>query len=370
MILLGCGLSLARESSFARQLRLLAGELRSRGCRCVLLGAGPARRLGEEEADAPRIDCAAVRRLAGALPRAAILIGYPDQLPILAEPGPPLFLWAQFSRPPAARTLGRAAAVPLTDRTRAFLAQAGCRSLGPTIPHGVDTAVFRPAAAGERQRSRAELGIAAGTLVVGTVGANTVRKRFDLLLEAFAGAQPWSCVLLIKTDRASSPGGFDLAALARRHGVADRVRVLTDPLPQTALARLYAAMDVYAHAAEWEGFCLPVVEAMACGVPVVAADTQGPGETVPYREGLVDVGQWIEDEGGSRLFHVSPAALAAAIERLAGDPALRERLGSLGRAEAVHRFDVRVVAGRWLALIGGARVERPAGGSPSSAAPL
>lgn len=354
MILLGCGLPLAGESSFARQLRLLAAELRSRGRRCLLLGAGAARRLGEDQADAPRLDLAAARELAGASPRAAILLGYPDQLPILAESAPPLFLWAQFSRPPAARSLGRATAVPLTDRTRAFLAQAGFARIGPTIPHGVDAALFRPASAGRRRLARAGLGIAAEALVVGTVGANTTRKRFDLLLEAFARLQPSPSLLLIKTDRPSSPGGFDLAALARRHGVERRVRVLAERLPAAALASLYSAMDVYAHAAEWEGFCLPVVEAMACGVPVVAADTQGPGETVPYREGLVGEGEWIEEEGGSRLFHVSPAALASAIERLAGDAALRARAADLGRAQALRTYDMRVVAGQWIALIDGA----------------
>lgn len=357
MILLGCGLSLARDSSFARQLRLLAAGLRARGRRCLLLGTGAALRLGEDEADVPRIDAAAVRALSRETPEAAILLGYPDQLPILAEPGPPLFLWAQFSRPPAARCLARATAVPLTERTRGFLAQARCASLGPTIPHGVDTTLFRPAAAQQRPRFRVELGIGDDTLVVGTVGANTTRKRFDLLIEAFARLRPSSCLLLIKTDRARAPGGFDLEALARRRGAEARVRVITDALPAAALARLYAAMDVYAHAAEWEGFCVPVAEAMACGLPVAAADTQGPGEIVPYREGLVSDGEWIEEEGGSRLFHVNPTALAAAIGRLAGDPALRARLGSLGRAEALRSCDAGVVAARWLACIAGAGVQ-------------
>jgi glycosyltransferase involved in cell wall biosynthesis len=246
--------------------------------------------------------------------------------------------------------------VPLTPRTRAFLEAAGC-CLGPTIPHCVDTALFRPAQPDERLRCRRRLGIDDDTLVVGTVGANTARKRFDRLVEAFALLARRPALLLVKTDRASSPGGFDLQALARRHGAAGRVRVLADPLPAADLAGLYAALDVYVHAAEWEGFGIPVAEAMACGVPVAAADTQGPGEVLPYREGLVGQGEWTEQEGGSRLFHVDPGALARAVDRMAGDRGLYERAAALGREEAVRAFDVGVVAARWLALLLGPGVE-------------
>ncbi len=352
MILLASGLSLARDNSFARQLRLLAGRLRAGGHRCLLVGTGAARRLGECEADVERIDSAAVGGLCGGAVDAAILLGYPDQFPIVREPGPPLFLWAQLSRPPAAPSLGRAVAVPLTGRTRAFVESAGGCVLGPTIPHCVDTGLFRPAEPGERAQARRDLGMDQGAFVAGTVAANTTRKRFDRLIEAFTRLSRAPALLVIKTDRASSPGGFDIAALARRHGAGDRVRVLEGPLPAAALARLYAALDAYAHASEWEGFGVPVVEAMACGVPVVAVDTQGPGEIVPYREGLVDQGEWVEEEGGSRLFHVDPRALAAALDRLAADRELRSRLADLGRAEALGRYDAQIVAARWLALLG------------------
>ncbi len=348
MIVLASGLTLARESSFGRQLRLLARGLRSRGRRCVVVGTGAGGRVDDGELDVPRLDAAAVSAAAGEPVNAAILLGYPDQFPLLAEPGPPLCLWAQFSRPPRAPALGRAVAVPLTEATRAFLEQAGCAAIGPTIPHAVDTALFAPAGADARRAAREALGAAPGALVVGTVGANSTRKRFDRMIEAFARL-PSTFLLIIKTDRERSPGGFDLPALARRAGVDGRVRVLCEPMTDAALARFYGALDVYAHAAEWEGFCVPVAEAMACGVPVAAARTQGPGEIVPYGEGLVVEGEWL-DEGGSRLFHVSPPALAAAIERVA-DPAIGARLAAQGQEEAARRYDARVVAGQWLALL-------------------
>jgi glycosyltransferase involved in cell wall biosynthesis len=351
-LLLASGLSLSRGNSFGRQLRLLAGRLVAHGRRCVLAGTGAPRPLAGGAADLPRLDAASLRECCGgADPDAAILLGYPDQFPVLREAGPACFLWAQFSRPPDRASLGRAAVVPLTETTRDLAARGGAGPIGPTIPHGVDTAVFCLPAGDERAAARAALGAGADVPLVGTVAANTTRKRLDRLVEAFALLDNRDILLLIKTDRAAAAGGFDLPALAARHGVADRLVVITRELPDAELARLYGAMDLYLHAAEWEGFGLPVVEAMACGVPVVATATQGPGEILPAAA-LVDRGSW-DEEGATRLFHVDPAALAGAAARVLDDSALRGRLAAAGRAEAVGRYDIGVVAGQWLALLDG-----------------
>jgi glycosyltransferase involved in cell wall biosynthesis len=352
-LLLASGLSMARGNSFGRQLRLLAGRLAAQGRRCVLAGTGAPQPLAGGAADLRRLDAASLRECCGGGdPDAAILLGYPDQFPVLREAGPACYLWAQFSRPPDRTALGRAAVVPLTETTRVLAARAGAGPIGPTIPHGVDTAVFRPAAGGERAAARAALGAGADVPLVGTVAANTTRKRLDRIIEAFALLDNREARLVIKTDRAAAPGGFDLAALAARHGVTDRLFVITRELPDAELARLYAALDLYLHAAEWEGFGVPVIEAMACGVPAVAAATQGPGEILPSAAGLVDQGSW-EEEGASRLFHVDPAALARAAARVLDDGALAVRLAAAGRAYAVSRYDIGVVAVRWLALLDG-----------------
>jgi glycosyltransferase involved in cell wall biosynthesis len=356
-LLLASGLSLARGNSFGRQLRLLAGRLAARGRRCVLAGTGAPRQLAGGAADLPRLDAAALTALCGGRdPDAAILLGYPDQFPVMREAGCPCYLWAQFSRPPDRAALGRAAVVPLTATTRALAARAGAGTIGPTIPHGVDTSVFCPPTGDERAAARAALGAGAAVPLLGTVAANTTRKRFDRLVEALALLDDRSARLVIKTDRATAPGGFDIPALAARHGVTGRVAVITGELPEGELARLYGALDLYVHAAEWEGFGLPVVEALSCAVPVVAAATQGPGEIVPYDEGLVDQGSWV-NEGPTRLFHVDPAAHAAAAGRVLGDPALAARLAAAGHAAAVSRYDIDTVASLWLALLdsGGSR---------------
>jgi len=85
---------------------------------------------------------------------------------------------------------------------------------------------------------------------------------------------------------------------------------------------------------------MSVIEAMLCGLPVVAADVRGPAEqVVPEVTGLL----------------VPPGdtpALAAALRRLAADAALRERMGAAGRQRAVERYDEAKVLVRTLDLLG------------------
>ncbi|MBN1836737.1 MAG: glycosyltransferase, partial [Spirochaetales bacterium] len=272
-VLLVSGLSLRRASSFSRQLRLLAAALERRGV--------PGRVCSP---------AAALPALRGRGACAAILLGYPDQFPLLAKPVPevPVYLWAQFSRPSDPAALAAALPVPLTARSAGFLAAAGCVHIGPVIPHGVDLRLYRPAAPGERARARERLGLME-RFVVGAVGAHTARKRFGLLLETLARLLPRlpQAALLIKTDRPVALDGTDLREQARRLGVGAAVRLVSGTLPAAAMADLYRSMDVYLNLSEWEGFCVPVVEAMACGVPVAAQPGQGPGELVPYGELLV-----------------------------------------------------------------------------------
>ena len=333
------GLSILKATSFTRQLRLLAAALRARGFDVQLAGRGAAAVGPEGERDLP--DVPAFDRWASGS-AAVILLGYPDQFPSLAAAGPnrPTFLWAQFSRPPEI-ALGGAVPVPLTPATAGHLAAAGLRPT-PPIPHAVDCRLFRPAA-GARP---------AGGARIGTVGANTRRKRFDRLLDAavILGSRGRRFELVVKTDRAVAPGGFDLPAMVESRGLAGLVEIDERPLPAAGLADFYRSLDLYVHTAEWEGFGIPVIEAMACGLPVVCPRGQGPGEIVPYHDLLVTSGEVVM-EGASALYWVDPPAVAAAVERALDDSVLRERLGRLGREEAEQRYDIEVVADRWLALL-------------------
>jgi glycosyltransferase involved in cell wall biosynthesis len=219
------------------------------------------------------------------------------------------------------------------------------------IPHGVNTRLYTPAGSEERAAMRRRLGLEQ-SLVIGTVAAHSLRKRFDLMVEAFAGLRRRrpDALFLIKTDRAVSLDGSDLLALGRRHGVGSAMRVLLDEYSPGAMVELYRSMDLYLNLSEWEGFCLPVLEAMACGVPVVTHPVQGAGEILPYRELLVGGSRRDEQEGVS-LLRADPASAAGVLARAAGSPGLLEELGGRGRREAVLRYDLDRVVLRWEDLL-------------------
>ena len=110
-----------------------------------------------------------------------------------------------------------------------------------------------------------------------------------------------------------------LERYARRLGLEDAVR-LTGSVSDEALAAYYATSDVFVCASEHEGFCVPIVEAMAFGLPVVAL---GAG-AVPGTAG----------SGALVLADRSPLALAAAAHKVTADSGSRTRLVELGRARA------------------------------------
>jgi glycosyltransferase involved in cell wall biosynthesis len=205
------------------------------------------------------------------------------------------------------------------------------------VPNGIDAGEFRYDRA-TRFATRAALGIPAGARVVGGVGRLAATKRFDLLVEAFAGLPPRT-VLLLAGDGAQRER---LARLARRRGVADRVVFAG----ATGHAReVLCAMDVFASPSEQETFGLAVLEALANGLPTVYVTCP------PLEEHPVPAARWVaadagalrdalraelslvDDRGGARLpvpamLHLfDAAALAARVGQMYHDVAAARRPG-------------------------------------------
>jgi len=165
------------------------------------------------------------------------------------------------------------------------------------LRNGVDLKQFRPM---DRAVLRREFGIDGPALA--SVGYLIPRKGHEIVI----GALPLlpGTTLLIAGD---GPEEAHLKSLAARLGVADRVRFL-GRLPHDGLARLYGAVDALVLASSREGWANVLLEAMACGTPVVASNVWGTPEVVAV------------PEAGVLMRARTPEALAEAVRGLLASP--------------------------------------------------
>lgn len=164
------------------------------------------------------------------------------------------------------------------------------------------------------------------------VGQLTSRKAPDLLLRAIADVEEMSCVFA-----GDGPMRRKLEVLARDLGIEQRV-VFLGSVPAAELGALYAGADFLILPSVSEGTPLVVLEAMACGIPVLATRVAGlPFLVQDWETGFVvkpgDVGQ-----------------LAMGMRFLHGDDALRGRMGATARGRARQSFPWPLVARRYAAI--------------------
>ena len=141
------------------------------------------------------------------------------------------------------------------------------------LRNGVDLQRFQPM---DRAAARATLGLKRFTLL--SVGLLDPRKAHDLIIKALP-ALPEVDLLIAGTG----PEKKNLEQLAQELGVADRVTLL-GPVPQTELKTYYNAADALVLASSREGWANVLLEAMACGTPVVASNVWGTPEVVAAPE--------------------------------------------------------------------------------------
>jgi 1,2-diacylglycerol 3-alpha-glucosyltransferase len=197
------------------------------------------------------------------------------------------------------------------------LRQQGVHQPIEVLPTGVDLACFRP---GDRAAARAALGLPATARVALYVGRLDPEKNLAFLLDGLAGvADPDLRLLLV--GRGTQEAALRRSAGARR--LAGRLEFRGGVRPD-ALPAYYQAADVFVFASTTETQGLAVLEAMACGLPVVAVRASG------VEEAVVD--------GVSGLLVPEHAGVfAAAVHEVLADPDLAMKLGRGGR-EAAARF--------------------------------
>jgi glycosyltransferase involved in cell wall biosynthesis len=177
---------------------------------------------------------------------------------------------------------------------------------------------------------RAALQTPAGAPLLLAMGRLHENKAHDVSLQALAQLpDAWLWIAGV------GPLEAKLKGMAEALGVAERVRFLgwrTDP------SALYRAADVCIFPSRFEPLGNVVIQAWAHGLPVVAAQSQGPAAL-------------IEDGEDGLLVPVDDAdALAAGVRRLLADPTLKDRFAAAGRARVEAEFSEGAVVAQWKAL--------------------
>lgn len=199
------------------------------------------------------------------------------------------------------------------------------------IPLGVEP-VYRPQtdrAALERLRQRYAL----PPRFILYLGTLEPRKGLDTLLTAYAAlTADWPHALVL----AGKKGWYTdtLFTQVKQQGLEERVH-FTDYIPDEELPGLYNLAEVFAFPSRYEGFGLPPLEAMACGVPVVSSNAASLPEVIG------DAGLLVPPD--------DPGALAAALRRVLSDADLRADLQARGWRQAA-RFTWDETARRTLAF--------------------
>lgn len=159
------------------------------------------------------------------------------------------------------------------------------------IPLGVDLEIYWPRG---RRASRRAYGIPDDAFIVGSVARNNPRKRLDLTIEyvaEFIRRQRRDDIYLFMHCTDLTTNGWNIKELARMWEIEGRVfRTSLDSylgVSEDQLAEIYSTFDVQLSTAHGEGFGLPVLEGMACGVPQVVPDWSALGDWP--RDGAIKV---------------------------------------------------------------------------------
>jgi len=167
------------------------------------------------------------------------------------------------------------------------------------VPHGIDTELFIP----DRDKAaiRKKLGLGQDEFVIGVNAANNdaIRKAAPEMFLAFAKFHAnHPDVILAVHAGVHQEGGQDLEVLAENLGITDRVRVVDQyhyhagMVSNKELADWYCAIDVLAACTYAEGFGLPIIEAQACGIPVITTNASSMTELNPHGIGIDGTPFW------------------------------------------------------------------------------
>ncbi|MDW4496924.1 glycosyltransferase family 4 protein [Sulfitobacter sp. D35] len=226
------------------------------------------------------------------------------------------------------------AVVATSERTAAYLE-------GPSqvIMHGIDTEAFAPS--GDRGALRRGLDLPDDGQLIGCYGRIRESKGTDVFAEAMIGllADRPNAVALIMGRAVKAHEGFerDLRTRVADAGMENRIRFLPE-VATHEIADWYRVLDLYVAPQRWEGFGLTPLEAMACGVPVVAT-------RVGAFEALV-----AEGETGALVPPDNPEAIRDACAAILDEPERLAVMSEAARRRVEHQFSIEKEAATLVSL--------------------
>ena len=248
------------------------------------------------------------------------------------------------------------------------------------LPVGCDTDAFKPYSKDDPKilAVREALGISHDQLMILTVGGDAASKGAQEVMQALAiidsKAPDWKYVCKVWPQARTKKQNLIDLEMATQLGIEKNVTYETNTISRNFMPYLVGACDIYAAPSRLEGFGMPQVEAGACGKPVVSIKAMGMLDTLIHDETafLAEVARKIVvnevmlgNESGFEDHHkvvfnvprtvdyrANVQDIAKYLLTLMEDAALREKMGKAGRERVVANFDYRVVAKRFLEIIG------------------
>lgn len=228
------------------------------------------------------------------------------------------------------------------------------------IPHGVDSKNYCPVSKEQRDSYRKQFNMSGlDPFLVGMVARNQARKDYPQLFRAIAIARKIIPNLYCYCHAVKVDQGWDLNDLAHQEGVQDRVifnQTLQTPSSGVSVQEMnliYNSLDLFVLPTQGEGFGLPLLEAMSCGVPVLTTDYASTADLVKESGGgeLIEAAIYHYRGGDHNIKRpiTSETHLAGLIIDMWKNKEKRIKYGEAGRKFAL-KMDWDLIVGDWKKL--------------------
>lgn len=247
------------------------------------------------------------------------------------------------------------------------------------LPVGCDTDRFIPRGRDEPQTCavRSALGVSPEEILILTVGGDAASKGGREVMQALAlidkEAPPWKYVCKVWPQARTQVHTAQDKLLATQLGIDQKVQFVDSIASRNFMPHLMAACDIYAAPSRLEGFGMPMVEAGACGKPVLSIEAMAMLDTLVHGEtaflapvaqeivinetilggesGFEDGHRYVFERPRTAEYRANVEAIAEYLLKLMRDESLRRAMGEAGRRRVVEHFDYRIVAKRLVALL-------------------